>query len=138
MSQENAEIARRACVAAWRRPKPDFDVLNALAHPDHEMFTIQSLVEGGPGYRGAEGFRQWLTSWNEMFGEDWEANVEQTEPLDDERVFVTGWMKARGSGGGVPIEQRFWLLMRVRDGKVSRSEVYTDRNQALGAAGPRE
>ena len=57
MSQENAEIARRACKAAWRRPKSDFDVLNALAHPDHEMFTIQSLVEGGPGYRGAEGFR---------------------------------------------------------------------------------
>jgi ketosteroid isomerase-like protein len=138
MSQENAEIARRACVAAWRRPKPDFDALNALAHPDHEMFTIQSLVEGGSGYRGAEGFRRWLTSWNDMFGEDWEASVEEAEPVDDERVFVTGWMNARGSGGGVPVEQRFWLLMNVRDGKVSRSEVYTDRNRALGAAGLRE
>jgi hypothetical protein len=46
MSQENVEIARRACEAAWRRPQPDFDTLNALAHPDHEMFTVQSLVEG--------------------------------------------------------------------------------------------
>lgn len=57
MSQENVEIARQACVAAWRRPKPDVDALNSLAQPDHEMFTVQSLVEGGAGYRGVEGFR---------------------------------------------------------------------------------
>ena len=126
MSHENVEIARRACLAAWRRPKPDVDVLNSLAHGDHEMFTVQTLVEGGSGYRGAEGFREWLASWGEMFGEDWAASVEQADASDDGRVLVTGWMKARGSGGGVPVEQRFWVVMRVRDGKVSRSEIYTD------------
>ncbi len=134
MSQENAEIARRACEAAWRRPKPDFDKLNALAHPDHEMFTVQSLVEGG-GYRGAQGFREWLVSWGEMFGEEWESSVEEARAVDDERVLVTSRIKARGSGGGVPVEQRFWVVMTVRSRKVTRSEVYTDRNQALEAAG---
>ena len=134
MSQENVEIARRACEAAWRRPKPDFDTLNALAHPDHEMFTVQSLVEGG-GYSGAQGFREWLVSWGEMFGEEWESSVEEARAVDDERVLVTGWIKARGSGGGVPVEQRFWVVMTVRSRKVTRSEVYTDRNQALEAAG---
>jgi ketosteroid isomerase-like protein len=137
MSQENAEIARRACEAAWRRPKPDVDTLNALAHPDHEMFTIQSLVEGG-SYRGAQGFREWLASWGEMFGEAWESSVKEARAVDDERVLVTGWMKARGLRGGVPVEQEFWVLMGLRDGKVIRSAVYTDRVQALGAAGLRE
>ncbi len=113
-------------------------MLNALAHGDHEMFTVQSLVEGGSGYRGAEGFREWLASWGEMFGEDWEASVEEAEAIDDERVMVIGWMKARGSGGGVPVEQRFWVIMRVRDGKVSRSEVHTDPDEALEAARLRE
>jgi ketosteroid isomerase-like protein len=134
MSQENVEIARRACEAAWRRPKPDFDTLNALAHPDHEMFTVQSLVEGG-GYQGAQGFREWLASWGEMFGEAWESSVEVAKAIDDERVLVTGWSKVRGLGGGVPVEQRFWVLMSLRDGKVARSAVYTDRGQALEAAG---
>jgi ketosteroid isomerase-like protein len=134
MSKENVEIARRACEAAWRRPKPDFDTLNALAHPEHEMFTIQSLVEGG-AYRGAQGFREWLASWNEMFGEDWESSVEQAKAIDAERVLVSGWMRARGRRGGVPVEQKFWVLMSLRDGKVTRSAVYTDRNQALEAAG---
>ena len=134
MSQENVEIARRACEAAWRRPEPDFDTLNALAHPDHEMFTVQSLVEGG-GYKGARGFREWLDSWGEMFGQDWTSSVEQAKAVDDERVLVTGWIKARGSRGGVPIEQRFWVVMSVHDGKVARSTVYTDETEALEAAG---
>ena len=134
MSQENVEIARRACEASWRRPTPDFDTLNALAHPDHEMFTVQSLVEGG-SYRGAQGFREWLTSWGEMFGEDWVSRVEQAEAVDDELVLVTGRINVQGLGGGVPVEQRFWVVMRVRDGKVARSAVYTDHAEALEAAG---
>ena len=137
MPQENIEIARRACEAAWRRPRPDFDTLNALAHPDHEMYTVQSLVEGG-AYRGAQGFREWLASWGEMFGEEWESSVKQARAIDHEQVLVTGLMKARGLRGGVPVEQGFWVVMRVRDGKVTRSAVYTDRDQALEAAGLRE
>ena len=109
MSQENAEIARRACEAAWRRPKPDVDTLNALAHPDHEMFTVQSLVEGG-GYRGAQGFREWLASWGEMFGEAWESSVEEARAVDDERVLVTGWIKARGSGAASLSNRDFGCL----------------------------
>lgn len=37
MSQENVEIARRMCAAAWRRPEPDYDTINALGHPSHEL-----------------------------------------------------------------------------------------------------
>ena len=134
MSQENVEIARRACEAAWRRPEPDYATLNALARPDHEMFTVQSLVEGG-GYRGAQGFREWLVSWGEMFGEEWDSDVADATALDEERVLITGWIRVRGQGGGVPVEQRFWVLMTLRDGKVARSEVYTDRDAAFEAAG---
>jgi ketosteroid isomerase-like protein len=135
MASDIAEIARRACEAAWRRPKPDYDALNALAHPDHQMFTIQSLVEGGAGYRGAAGFREWLASWGEMFGEHWESSVEEATAVDGERVFVSGRMKAQGARGGVPLEEPFWVVMDVRDGKVVRSAVYTNREQALEAAG---
>jgi ketosteroid isomerase-like protein len=135
MSEENVEIARRVCEAAWRRPKPEYDTLNALVHPDHEMFTVQSLVEGGGAYRGAQGFREWLASWAEMFGEDWECWVEEAQAGDDGRVLVTGRAKVRGLGGGVPVEQGFSVVIWVHGGKVGRSAVYTDRDQALEAAG---
>jgi ketosteroid isomerase-like protein len=130
-------IALRMCEAAWLRPTPDLETLAALGHPDHEMFTVQSMLEGG-GYRGAEGFGRWLASWNEMFGEDWEATVEDARATGDERVLITGWMKARGAQGGVPIEQRFWVVMDVRDGLAVRSEVFTQRERALEAAGVAE
>jgi ketosteroid isomerase-like protein len=131
--ERNEQIARRACQAAWRRPNPDYEALNELAHADHEMLPVQSLVEGGQ-YRGAQGFREWLASWSEMFGEDWESSVEDVSALDGERVLVTGRIKVRGLGGGVPIDQRFWLLMTLRGGKVARSEVHTDEARALKAA----
>ena len=66
MPADKVEAAWRACEAAWRRPQPDYETLGAHTHPDAEMFTVQSLVEGG-GYVGAAGFREWLNSWNEMF-----------------------------------------------------------------------
>ena len=132
--QENVEVARRICEAAWLRPEPDYETIASLGHPDHEMFTIQSLVEGG-GYRGAEGFRRWLASWSEMFGSDWSAKVDEAVAADDERVLLTGWMSAHGRQGGVPVEQRFWVVMWVRKGRATRSEVHTDHAEALRAAG---
>jgi ketosteroid isomerase-like protein len=35
----------------------------------------------------------------------------------------------------VPVDQRVWMVMSLRDGKASRTEVYTDRERALEAAG---
>jgi ketosteroid isomerase-like protein len=137
MADENAEIARRMCEAAWRRPEPDVETLAELGHPEHEMYTVQSLLEGG-GYRGAAGFREWLRSWAEMFGEDWQCRVEAAHSIDAEQVLITGWMDARGAAGGVPVEQRFWVLMRVRDGRATRSEVHTDHARVLRAAGLHE
>ncbi len=110
------------------------ETLNAVADADHMMFTVQSLVEGG-GYRGAEGFRRWLASWSEMFGEDWESTVEDATDAGPDRVLVTGRIKFTGSGGGVPVDQRFWVAMMLRDGKVIRSEVHTERDRALAALG---
>ena len=134
MSQQNVEIARRICDAAWRRPEPDYATIAELGHPDHEMFTIQSLVEGG-GYRGAEGFREWLASWNEMFGENWESTIEEARSVGGERVLLTGRMNARGRHGGAPVRQRFWVVMWVLEGRATRSEVHTEESRALEAAG---
>ena len=133
-SADDVEIACRACEAAWQRPKPDVETLNEVADPDHMMFPIQSLVEGG-GYRGAEGFRRRLASWSEMFGEDWESTVEDAASGGPGKVLVTGRIKFTGAGGGVPVDQRFWVAMTLRDAKLIRSEVHTEHERALAALG---
>ena len=132
MSDQNVDIARRLCEAAWHRPAPDVDTLNELAHPDHELVALQSLLEGG-GYVGAKGFREWLGAWAEMFGEEWECPVNEATAIDDESVLVSARLRARGVTGGVPVEQDIWVTMTVRDGLVTRSAVYTSREQAVEA-----
>jgi ketosteroid isomerase-like protein len=70
-----------------------------------------------------------------MFGEDWESTVEDAVSAGHDRVLVTGRIKFTGSGGGVPVDQRFWVAMTLRDGKVIRSEVHTERDWAVTALG---
>ena len=37
MSEKNVKIVRAAIEATMRRPKPDWETVNALFHPDHEF-----------------------------------------------------------------------------------------------------
>jgi ketosteroid isomerase-like protein len=133
MSEENVEIVRRALEAGWRRPKPDFATVNDLFHPDHELLSSTTRAEGG-SQRGAQGFREVLGSLDEAF-ESWEGSVEQVRSIDKERVLVTAVMTALGKRGGVPVKQRFWYVVTVRDGKLTRTEGYTSVEEALEAAG---
>jgi hypothetical protein len=64
MSRENVEIARAAIEAVLRRPKPDYEAMNALFHPNHEFLSyLEVAVEGGSrNHRGARGWREYQTS----------------------------------------------------------------------------
>ena len=132
MSQENVEIARRAFEAAGRQPKPDFDTVNALFHPDHELVSLVSFRRGE--LQGAEGFRDFLTSMDEAYG-SWEMEIEEARALDEERVLLVMRVRAEGKRSGVPVEQQIAIVMTIREGRVVRSETYPSAAEALEAAG---
>lgn len=52
----------------------------------------------------------------------------------DNRVLVTGKVRARGRGSGTPIDQLAVWLVTMRDGKGERFEAFLDREEALRAA----
>jgi ketosteroid isomerase-like protein len=134
MSTENAAIVRRALEAATRKPKPDFDTMNALFHPEHEYFSGQEALEGGVR-RGARGYRDWLVGTEEDF--EWHTTVEEVTAIDEDRVLAvvpTIFHTPRG----VSLEQRMGALVTVRDGKVVRTEIFQSPQDALEAAGRSE
>jgi ketosteroid isomerase-like protein len=136
MSGENLELVRRAFAAAIRRPRPDFATVNALFHPDHELVTPLSRLEGAT-HSGAAGFGDWLRSR----GEDWDGltfRLDQLVALDEDRVLVASSFMGRSKRGGVPIEQVQGLVVSVRDGKVVRTEAYSSVDEALASVGARE
>jgi ketosteroid isomerase-like protein len=132
-AEKNVEIARKAYEAATRRPKPDFDTVNALYHRDHELVSLSSRVEGGR-LVGAAGFRSWLETFDEAFA-SMEIDIEQVRAIDEERVLLVAGGRLVGRRGGVPVEQRFAQIITVREEMVVRSEVYSSLEAALEAAG---
>jgi hypothetical protein len=56
MSQENLDLVVRATQAALKRPKPDFETVNALYHPDHVLVPLAANTLGEGEAKGAEGY----------------------------------------------------------------------------------
>jgi ketosteroid isomerase-like protein len=129
---EIVQIARRAYEAGTRRPKPDFETVNALYHPEHELVTPLSRLEG-TSYTGADGFREWLGSRPE----DWESmtfRIDDARAIDEERALLVATFVGRGRRGGVEVEQEQGLIVTVRDGQVVRTESYNSVDEALATS----
>jgi ketosteroid isomerase-like protein len=91
----------------------------------------------GRVYRGRDGVLQWL----EELARDWEyfePCYEEYRNLGD-RVLILGRWRARGRVSGVELENQpgTWLY-EIKGGKAVRMRTFTDRREALEAAGVSE
>lgn len=127
--RDHIELARRAFEAASRRPKPDFETVNALFHPDHVFLPVapeQTEVKGGTGYRAWLADNEGVLPWTGQ----WEGAIE----VGPHTVLCEMTMQFRGATSDIEIEQQVWVLITLADGKVSRSEAFLDPAAALAAA----
>jgi ketosteroid isomerase-like protein len=128
MSEENVEIVRATFDAICRR---DYERASDGFHSDAVWHNTAEFP--GPnvcvGPEAIAGFWEALT---ESFAG--ETNVEQVIE-GEEGVLVAAHTVSRGRSSGVPLDMRWSLAFRVRDGKVSRVDVYGDRAKALKAVG---
>ena len=135
MSQENIELVKSALQAAAKRPKPDFDTINALYDPDH-VFVPATGALGVTDAKGASGYRARLDESKEVM--PWTMELEGTVEIGARTVLAETTMHFRGGSSEIDIEQRLWLIITVANGKITRSEAYLDPADALEAAGLRE
>jgi ketosteroid isomerase-like protein len=129
MSSPNLELVRSIYVD-WERG--DFSSAE-WADPEIE-FAFAAGPEPGnrKGLAGmAEGYRDWLTAW-----EDFRAEPEEYLVLDRARILVLVRNSGRGRSSGLELESRSVAnLFHLRGGKVTRIVVYLDREQALADLG---
>ena len=125
------EVVRRACTA-WAGGDPD--AAWEVFHPDVEWDTTH--FEAWPDnavYRGEAEVRgfldEWLASWD-----SYEAGFEDLLDAGD-RVVAFWWQRMVGRRSGVPVKLDSAQIWTVHDGKVLRIDNYTDRQEALRAAG---
>jgi ketosteroid isomerase-like protein len=129
MSEENAELARRAIDAFNRR---DLDAFLALSDPEVEAFSPLAELDGGGAYRGHAGLRTW---WESLLGisPDLHAELEEVRDLGD--VMVTR-VRLTGSGGqsAAPMDQTQWHVTRWRGGKSVWWQIFISEAEAIDAA----
>jgi ketosteroid isomerase-like protein len=135
MSQENLDLLRRG----FEHVAGTGTLLPETVQPDFVWDTTTWSSLGGLNLKrcvGLDEANRWLAQWTEAF-ESWSLDIEEVFDAGDEVVtFVRQHAKARH--GGPEVEMRFAQVWTFRDGVIARMEMYSDRAEALKAAGLRE
>ena len=132
MSQENVEIVRRSYEAFARG-----DISSWLSDIDPEVVIHENAdFPDSLTFRGHRGALKWIESVNEL----WEdARIEpQTFRSSGDFVVVSCRATGRGRGSGIPMDEAFYQVVRMRNGRVAEAWAYNEEAQALEAAGLRE
>jgi ketosteroid isomerase-like protein len=132
MSGANEEIVARL-VEAWNRA--DVEAILALFHPDCEVIFPPEVPEPGP-FRGHAELRVWaegfLAAWDSHRAEVVEVFAEGDVVLA--MLHLTG----RGSRSGIEMNETDAHVFTVGGGKITRWQNFSQRSEALEAAGLRE
>jgi ketosteroid isomerase-like protein len=70
--------------------------------------------------------------------EPWESfhfEVEEITEAANDRVFAGGLLTTRGRGSGAETNAHLWFVVWIENGKITRRQVFPDRDEALEAAG---
>ncbi len=119
----------RSITAAWERG--DFTSVD-WAHPE-----IEYLFHGGPEPGRWIGVAEMATAWFDTLEawEDYSGVAEEYLEIDHERVLVLTHPSGRGKTSGIEIQQmgggQGALLFHLREGEVTKLDVYWERDHAL-------
>ncbi len=129
MSHENVETAR-TCVEALNRR--DIDGYAACCTEDVELRTAVEAISGA--HVGVEGIRRFFADLKDTAPEFW-IEVERMEGIGQDRVLGFERATPRGRSSGAALAIRFWTIYDFADDKIKQIRVFTDRAEALEAAG---
>lgn len=129
VSRENVEIVR-ALFQAFNEGEYGrcFDFID----PDVEWEDPRGIPGGGL-HRGHDGVAAWFARWLAA----WEHFAVQAEGFTDagDHVIVSERLRGTGKSSGVPIDQAWVAVYRLRAGRIVRRTDYPDKDAALKAVG---
>ncbi len=134
MSQQNVEIVRRGLEAAWKTPKPDVEVLNALYHPEYVLESNWGVE--GKIYRGAAGFREVMADLDDAW-EEWRQEIDEILDAGADRVVVIARLVARARRSGAPVDSQWGMVFQLDGGQIVSTRSFVRPEDALTAAGLR-
>jgi ketosteroid isomerase-like protein len=128
MAPDNVETTRKVCEAVNDRDLSSF--LAAMSADVEAMPRILAL-EGGT-LNGHDGLRRWWDGVLTAFP-DFQIEVIDIQALGDGATVAELTLRARGQGGGVPLEDHVWNACRFEDGAISWWRTCESETQAFEA-----
>jgi hypothetical protein len=136
MSDENVEVVKRVVEAVNRR---DIDAYLACCTDDVQLITPTAAVGGT--YDGPDGIRRFFADVADA-GPDFRLTVERLQAVGADRVLVFTRLTVSGRTSGIPAGweagndyRELGNVYDLVDGKIARTRVFFDREEALEAAG---
>jgi ketosteroid isomerase-like protein len=128
MSESAAVLVRRL-----------FDRLEqAGVEPALELLAADALLIVPPEasaepdtYEGRAGARRYFAGFDGVL-DDVHFELHDVEEISEHAALAKMSLTGRGAATGIPVEQRLYLAVTVRDGLVSRMTPGTNRGSALG------
>lgn len=131
MSRENIELARWAFTSD---PARFFSLLDEDVELDaRRNVHLPGSVLTGRGREFVERYtREFWGTWSEY-------SAEPQEFIEvDDHVVVEVDERGKGKGSGVPFERTHFQVWTLRDGRLIRWRLFSDKAEAFGAVGLRE
>ena len=128
MSQENVETVRRAIAAINAR---DIDAYLACCTENVELLIAESV---GAQYLGADGIRRFFTDIEDV-GPDFRIEVQRVQAIGDSHALALLRVSSTGRASGIATSAESGNVYDFVDGKISRTRIFLDRDEAIKVAG---
>jgi ketosteroid isomerase-like protein len=149
MSQRNVEVVQRFFEAVerlldgWETSRSLVEVMKAgdLSPEGREALDCLSPeAEWSPAFSG-ETYRGPLEisrGWDELLeaAEDYALTLLEVTDLGNDRVLAVFGPSLEGRSSGIRVNAAVFAVVRLQGGLITRLDEYTDRTEALEAAGP--
>jgi ketosteroid isomerase-like protein len=133
MSQENVEIVRRA-ILGWN--DRGHESLIERLHPEVVFHPPRESMNPGP-HRGPDGVREYFAWVDEIFQDQRVESVEVIEVDHDRLIAVVKYGGTTAQFDG-RVETDWAWLITLSDRLATHIQTFTDKDQALEAAGLEE
>jgi ketosteroid isomerase-like protein len=128
MSEENVDLVRRGYEHFARTGEP----AASLYSPDVEWHSA-AADPGQEVFHGVEGVKKLIADVQEAIDD---FRTEPFEFLDAGDQVVAGLIhRGRGKGSSAEVEMREWNVFLIRAGRIASVHEYSERKEALEAAG---
>lgn len=108
----------------------DIEGFLEFVDPDAEWHSLVLEIEGA--FRGHDGVRAWWQGLLDAFP-DWKPTLVDIQDLGGVLV-ILGRGTGIGAGSGVGIDDEFWQVTQMRDGKITRYRAARTEAEAMAIA----